>query len=184
MRNAKPGDVGFAVPLLIEALDHLALELSDTDHHRAAESFFAQLFLGTDTRYSHRYVRIAMLDDMPAAVSLSYPGVLETSLSTPISVLMRERDPAADYAFQRESADDEFYLDAIAVSPAFRGRGCADRLIEDASGLARAAGFDHIGLLVDIDKPGVKRLYARHGFVVDGERMLAGHRYEHMQRRV
>jgi ribosomal protein S18 acetylase RimI-like enzyme len=81
-----------------------------------------------------------------------------------------------------ESTPDEFYLDALAVASAQRGRGHAARLIDAVCAQAREEGFTRVGLLVDCNKPGVKRLYQRLGFAVDGERLLAGHRHEHMVR--
>src|SRR5690606_12517149 len=94
----------------------------------------------------------------------------------------RARDPSGAYRHEPESRADEFYLDALAVAPAHRGAGYAARLIEAACAREAGAGHARVGLLVDVDKPGVKGLYARLGFVVDGERRLAGHRYEHMSR--
>lgn len=184
MRNATPDDAEQAVPLLVEAIDHLALQLAGVNHRQASEPFFIALFRAPTTRYSHRFVRVATINDAIAAVWLGYPGQQEFELSMSIGELLRERDPSLEYVHQRESADDEFYLDAIAVAPAFRGMGFADRIIEDACEIARERQFDRIGLLVDLDKPGVKRLYLKHGFIVDDERVLAGHRYEHMQRRL
>lgn len=184
MRDATPDDAAQAVPLLVEAIDHLALLLAGVNHHKASEPFFSALFRAQTTRYSHRFVRVATVDDTIAAVCLCYPGQQELELSTAIGDLMREHNPSHDYAHERESTDDEFYLDAIAVAPNFRGLGFAGRMVEDACEVARERRFDRVGLLVDLDKPGVKRLYLKHGFVVDGERMLAGHRYEHMQRRL
>lgn len=184
MRDATPDDADQAVPLLVEAIDHLALQLAGVSERKAAEPFFRSLFRALDTRYSHRHVRIASSNGSVAAVALAYPGQRELELSAPLGALLRERDPDLVYIHERESRDDEFYLDAIAVAPAFRGMGYAARMIEDACESARLAGFEQIGLLVDLDKSGVKRLYLKQGFVVDGERMLAGHRYEHMQRRI
>jgi ribosomal protein S18 acetylase RimI-like enzyme len=184
MRFATPDDADFAVPLMIEAIDHLALELSATATHAAAVPFFKRLFAADDSRYSHRFMRIESIDGTPAGILLAYPGAQEIALSKPIEQLWLERNPHHAYTMTRESGDDEFYLDAIAVSPRFRGKGCATRLIDDAGARAKGLGFDRLGLLVDIQKPGVKRLYERNSFVVDGERILAGHRYEHMCRYV
>lgn len=184
MRPAKPEDVTQTVPLLVEAIDHLALQLSGSPDRKGAEPTFARFFTATDNRYSHIFMRIASIDGTIAAIALAYPGRRENELVVPIQIAMRKRQPPFDYIHERESCDDEFYLDAIAVSTTHRGKKLADLLIDDACQIAHTQGFKRIGLLVDLDKPEVKRLYARLGFVVDSERMLAGHRYEHMQRKL
>lgn len=117
-----------------------------------------------------------------AAAILAYPGRDEAALAAPVLAACRAREPASNWQHEPESAADEFYLDALAVAPRHRGAGHAERLIEAACARAAQTGHARVGLLVDLDKPGVKRLYARLGFAVDGERHLAGHRYEHMSR--
>ena len=182
VRSARPADAAQTVPLLVEAIDHLALKLSGADDHASAVPFFAHCFAARGNRYSHEHVLVLETDGEIAAAILAYPGREEGALAAPVLDACRARDPAADWHHEPESAADEFYLDALAVAPRHRGAGHAERLIEAACTRAAQAGYDRVGLLVDLDKPGVKRLYARLGFVVDGERRLAGHRYEHMSR--
>ncbi|KRF01199.1 hypothetical protein ASG87_12390 [Frateuria sp. Soil773] len=182
VRPARIGDAAQAVPLLVEALDHLALQLAGVSAHAEAVPFFARLFEARGNRYSHEHVLVLECDGEIAAAILAYPGDDEAALAAPVLAARRRGEPSATHRHEPESAPGEFYLDALAVAPRHRGAGLAARLIDAACARAAAAGFDRAGLLVDLDKPGVKRLYARLGFTVDGERVLAGHRYEHMSR--
>lgn len=182
VRQARPADAAEVVPLLVEAIDHLALQLAGADDHAGAVPFFARLFQARGNRYGYEHALVLESGGEIAAVILAYPGRDEAVLAAPVLAACRERDPSGTYRHESESAPDEFYLDALTVAPRHRGAGHAATLIEAACTRAAAAGHPRAGLLVDIEKPGVKRLYERLGFAVDGERTLAGHRYEHMSR--
>jgi ribosomal protein S18 acetylase RimI-like enzyme len=181
-RAARATDADAAVPLLVEALDHLALELAGVGEWHDAVPLFRELFAARGNRYSHEYAQVLECDGAIAAVILAYPGRDEVALAEPVLERVRRRDPASDLRHEMESTPDEFYLDALAVAPAQRGRGHAARLIDAVCAQAHGEGYERVGLLVDGNKPGVKRLYQRLGFAVDGERQLAGHRHEHMVR--
>lgn len=182
VRQARPGDGAQVVPLLVEAIDHLALHLAGAADHAAAVPFFARLFEAGGNRYGREHVLVLEQGGEIAAAILGYPGRDEAALAAPVLAACRARDPSAHYRLEAESSPDEFYLDALAVAPRHRGAGHAATLIAAACARAAQAGHARAGLLVDVDKPGVKRLYAKLGFAVDGERRLAGHRYEHMSR--
>ncbi|MFC5742214.1 GNAT family N-acetyltransferase [Dyella tabacisoli] len=182
LRSAHSADAGRVVPLLVEAMDHVALQLAGVDTWQAAVPLFVQMFEAGGNRYSHEYVLVMEIDGDIAGALLAYPGRDEAALAKPVLALLRERDPTAEPRHDMESALDEFYLDALTVAPAHRGGGHAARLIEAACEYALEHGHTRAGLLVDLDKPRVKHLYQRLGFAVDGERMVAGHRYEHMVR--
>lgn len=182
LRRARSEDAAAAVPLLVEAMDVLALELAGAAGLAAAVPVFIELFQRPGNRYSHEHVWV--LDDggVLAGAILAYPGRDEPALAAATLGLIAARDPARALRHQPESDPDEFYLDALAVPAAQRGRGLAAVMIEGVCAHARAQGFARTGLLVDEAKPGVRQLYQRLGFVVDGERELAGHHYAHMSR--
>lgn len=52
----------------------------------------------------------------------------------------------------------------IAVLPAFRGKGVADRLLQAIAALARAQGCCRVTLEVRDDNPRARRVYERSGF--------------------
>ncbi|MEW9571666.1 GNAT family N-acetyltransferase [Rhodanobacter sp. Si-c] len=179
-RRARPDDADVAVPLLVEALAALALELAGAGTAREVWPVFRVLFAARGHRYSHEHMRVLDEDGAAVAVILAYPGRDEPALAAASLARLRERDPSRALRHETKSAPDEYYLDALAVAPSQRGRGLAARMIEAVCAEALAAGHTRAGLLVDEAKPGVKRLYRKLGFAVDGERMLSGHRHDHM----
>ena len=82
---------------------------------------------------------------------------------------------------QDETQEGEIYIDTIAVSENFRGKGIGteilDYLIEELANKQNKT----LGLLVDFTNPNAKKLYERKGFKVVGEKMLMNENHEHMQ---
>jgi len=61
-------------------------------------------------------------------------------------------------------AEEEFYLQSIAVDPAVRGAGIGSLLMEDLDERARASGSARLSLDVGAKNKGARRLYERCGF--------------------
>lgn len=182
LRPARAEDAAAAVPLLLQALDVLALELAGVETLAAAVPTFAALFALPGNRYGCAQVQVLEVGGTVAGAILAYPGREEAALARVTLDWLAARAPGRALRHQRESRDDEFYLDALAVAPAFRGQGLAAALIEGACAHAARQGHARAGLLVDAAKPGVRRLYQRLGFIEDGQCALAGHHYAHMTR--
>lgn len=66
-------------------------------------------------------------------------------------------------------AEDEFYLQAIAVDPEHRGAGIGSLLMEDLERRARESGAARLALHVAVKNATARRLYARRGMVEESE---------------
>ena len=71
--------------------------------------------------------------------------------------------------------EDALYLGRLAVSPAWRGRGLAGRLIDAAEAEARRRGLELLRLHARLELPMNRRLFARRGFVEVGVRAHPGY---------
>lgn len=94
---------------------------------------------------------------------------LRRALARPTArLLMAEADgKAAGYAmilFRAGSSVARLY--SIAVDPAFRGQGVADRLLQEAARLCIAQGADRLRLEVRPSNRAAARLYERAGFAL------------------
>lgn len=79
-----------------------------------------------------------------------------------------------------ETEPGEWYLDSLAVFPAYRGRGIARRLIEGVKQRALPSGKP-VGLLVDKTNHRAEHLYDSLGFKTVGDRAFAGELMTHKQ---
>jgi GNAT superfamily N-acetyltransferase len=71
--------------------------------------------------------------------------------------------------------EDALHLGRLAVLPAWRGRGLADRLLEAAEAETRRRGSGTLRLQVRLELPRNRLMFARHGFVQTGARSHPGH---------
>jgi ribosomal protein S18 acetylase RimI-like enzyme len=66
-------------------------------------------------------------------------------------------------------ADDDFYLQAIAVDNELRGEGLGSILMDSLEEQARASGATRLALDVSAKNQGARRFYDRRGFAVDSQ---------------
>lgn len=64
------------------------------------------------------------------------------------------------------------HLVELHVDPTRRGQGIGGTLLDEVGRRCRARGVPHLSLTTTIDNP-ARRLYERHGFVIEGERRSA-----------
>lgn len=82
-----------------------------------------------------------------------------------------EEDRAAGFATVRLRVDGTptaAYIETIEVAPAWRGRGVGGALLRCVEGSAHSAGAAVLWLHVDAENASAIRLYAVHGYVLQG----------------
>ena len=85
-----------------------------------------------------------------------------------------------DAQIEKECFDDEFYIDSIAVDEKFRGQGLAKELILHSFARAKELGHKKVSLIVDINKPKVRKFYESLGFKFNTKKIINLHEYDHM----
>ena len=130
LRRARAEDAATAAPLLVQALDVLALELAGVECLEAAVPLFHELFRLPGNRYSHAHAWVLDGTAGVVGVLLAYPGRDEALLAEATLDWLRARAPGRALVHQPESDPGEFYLDALAVAGSQRGRGLAAVMID------------------------------------------------------
>lgn len=76
-------------------------------------------------------------------------------------------------------------LNALAVAPEYRGKGIADKLVDEFLGRAAVSGANEVDLMVSGGNDRAKKLYEKHGFNVTEELVAeTGRSYMRMSRSV
>lgn len=89
-----------------------------------------------------------------------------------------------DYSgMDAETQEGELYIDSLAVSSTFRGKGIAKQLLQAVIEQGRQMGFPAVGLLVDKGNPGAEKLYTSMGFEYVNDAVWGGHGMKHLQYR-
>ena len=141
---------------------------------------FEELARRDDTQYSWRNTLVAELNDVAVGAIVGYDGALLHELRRPTTQLIKERMGSA-IEIEDETEAGEFYLDSLGVLPQYRDLGVGRELIVAMRDRAFAEGFDHVGLIVDVDNPNAERLYLALGFRRVGRRRFLGHDMWHLQ---
>jgi ribosomal protein S18 acetylase RimI-like enzyme len=180
----------------LEAIGSIALILTGTANQEEAGFILKQFFRQKGNRVS--YQNALVLEDSPehssndplaqsrevVGIALMYDGSIARKLDEPLEQAAIQKVRLPDYHIPTEAEPSEFYLDTVSVDPKCRGRGFGRDLIEASCEHARKHGHNRIGLLVDIDNAGARRLYERLEFQVEGRKQIAGYEYLHMVRRL
>ena len=195
IRPAVPSDASEAVPLILNAIGSIAFILTGTTDRPEAEFILDQFFRQKGNRVS--YENALVLKDSSdersregslersrevVGVALIYDGSIARTLDEPLEKAAIQKSGLSDYRIPTEAEPSEFYLDTISVDPKCQGRGFGRDLIEASCEQARKFERDRIGLLVDTENSGAKRLYERLGFRTQDRKQFAGYEYFHMIR--
>lgn len=133
------------------------------------------------SQYSWRNALVAEVDGAPAGAVIGYDGARLQELRSHTFDVIRMHIGTALPFIEDETGPGEFYLDSIAVLPAFRGCGIGGRLLAAMRDRALAEGHERVGLLVDFGNPDAERLYLSLGFRRMEERQFLGHDMWHLQ---
>ena len=185
MRQAGKEDAPFIAQTVMTAIGpELILSMAGSaERVPLIEEVFTNLAAMEDSQYSYRNTIVALAPDgTRAGAVVCYDGArlydLREAFVREANRLLGWGATQADFA--DETSADEVYLDSLMVAPEYRRLGLGTRLIREAAGKAAEIGKP-LGLLVDFDNPGARRVYVAAGFRKVGTRPFAGREMEHMQ---
>ena len=121
-----------------------------------------------------------------AGIAVGYPAEDEKIIDEPLREVFKKHGLAEDVRLfiEEETLPNEWYLDTISVDERFRGMGIGSKLLDALPEVAKASGKQALGLNVDFDNPGARKLYASKGFKDVTTMTISGHLYNHMQKEV
>ncbi|WP_322904662.1 GNAT family N-acetyltransferase [Paenibacillus campi] len=179
MRKATPEDAAAVIPLISSAIGEIGYVLTGTQQQsamlEALESFFRQ----KGNRLSHDHVYVLERNGEIAGFALAYHGQEIEALDAPLKQHLRQRGLSGDNIIPEAKAD-EYYLDSVAVHPAFQGQGVGTLLIREFEQKALQLGHHKVLLIVDVDNIRAKALYERLGYKSDGIIEIGGRAYTRM----
>ncbi|WP_312554202.1 GNAT family N-acetyltransferase [Empedobacter brevis] len=179
-REARKEDAALIAELMMLAMDKIVYDFIGENNYNEGVSFLKKLIEQEGNQYSYQNTVVVECDNQLAGTTTFYDGGKLHELRKPVLDVLRT-DYKQDIHPQDETQEGEIYIDTIAVSENFRGKGIGteilDYLIEELANKQDKT----LGLLVDFTNPNAKKLYERKGFKVIGEKMLMNENHEHMQ---
>ena len=174
IRNASTEDIPFVAGCVLAAVGLYDFKTASVET-KTAEIVCSQ----ENTLYSFRNARIATIEGTPIGCLVSYPGTIYES-ARKITFSFFERDGHHMPPTDTECFPDEYYLDSMAIVPAFRGYGIGKLLMQDGIRIAGEKGFKKVSLIVETDHPKLAAYYATLGFKAEREIDAFGDRYTRM----
>lgn len=170
IRPAQPADAEVAAVLLYSAYTHTHVTYPLGEEHESGwierlEHYFRQ----EGNRFSHQNAQVAVHNSEVVGLVLSFGGRDEARLNAAVGNWL-----------EREAADDEWYVDALAVLNNWRHKGIGTRLLQTAEQQARQHHYPKIALHVAQNNKSALDLYMRLHYVVTQQTFLYQRPYVRM----
>ena len=178
IKNAQKQDAKICIKLLNLAMEDIAYKLSGYDDPVKSDEILEKFFKSETNRLSYKNVYVYKRDDVIIAAMCAYFGGDAWQLDSEISQHLKAL--GKDAQIEKECFDDEFYIDSIAVDEKFRRQGLAKELILHSFAKAKELGYKKVSLIVDINKPKVRKFYESLGFKFNTKKIINLHEYDHM----
>nr|BBH85996.1 N-acetyltransferase [Thermosporothrix sp. COM3] len=179
IRSAKKEDSIKAAQLIYSAYHEIANLITGEDDEHAILATLQTYFEQDVNRLSYRNTLVAEVDGQVAGILIAYHGSDELQLDVPIERYLQQKFGKA-VTLPREAEDDEFYVDALAVDPAFSGRGIGTALLTAVEKLAQERGYSKLSLNVELSNEGAHRLYRKAGYQEHGTWKIGKDTFWHM----
>ena len=178
IKNAQKQDAKICIKLLNLAMEDIAYKLSGYDDPVKSDEILEKFFESETNRLSYKNVYVYKRDKQIIAAMCAYFGgdawLLDREISQHLKALGK------DAQVEKECFEDEFYIDSIAVDEKFRRQGLAKELILHSFAKAKELGHKKVSLIVDINKPKVRKFYESLGFKFNTKKIINLHEYDHM----
>lgn len=179
IRHAQKEDSKFVAPLIVQAMEDLAMKLTKSSDLQNAIPVFDYFFQQKANQYSFENTLVFEENGEIMGSITGYDGSKLNELRTPFLEYLKS-EFGYDQIPEDETEAGEFYLDTVSVSKNHQGKGIGRKLIEAMILHAKEKGFEKVGLLVDLDNPEAKKLYERIGFKILKTKILMGKMYQHL----
>lgn len=179
IRNATRDDAKF-----IAQIEAMAIGDDETMQEYCGENFIevlTEIAYNKGTQYSWENALIAIVDNCVAGAIIAYDGSLLDKLREGTLKIIH-KNTAITHKIEDETQGGEYYIDAIAVYPKFRGLGVAEALVNAICNSAFSKGFDKVGLIVDYENSNAESLYIKLGFQIVDYKNFFGHKMKHLQK--
>lgn len=193
LRQARMEDQHMVVLLMHTAIGDFVNVFTGEWDMKKALSNMAVLFNKPGNRFSKEYCTIVERDDVAVGQIIAYPADQIAILNGGVIKALREsyKGPADELALierqiinSEEAFEGEYYIDSVAVMPAFRGQGVGKELISHAEKLGKAEGYSKISLLAEDKNEKAFNIYKALGYVHDCDLEVMGHTFKHMIKKV
>lgn len=181
-RHAHPFDVSFSTPLLHLTEGVFADHFFGFGDRDKAQKILSGLFSRNKNRFSYQFTTLAEVAEVLtghrklAGIIVAYPANQMKQMEIPTARhlfslyglvgMMRFLLNARHFLSAKEAESDEYFINSLAVSPQYQGKGIGTALLDYAEKKAKAEHFHKNSLWVARENTRARILYERNGYKV------------------
>ncbi len=184
IRDALREDAPFIARVVLAGIDMLDIGEPLPEEQKPIFAHLVDICRMEDTLYSYRNTRIAEVEGNPVGALVAYDGAKYAEMRAKTFGLVQQTSGMDLNKNAMETGAGEFYLDSMAILPEFQGREIGKQLMLDRMEWARNNGFASVTLLVDKDKPRLRKYYESLGFGFKEEIFVFGAWYDKILKNV
>lgn len=180
IRPASQNDAHKLAELMLLAMQEIVFQFIGKNDREEALQFLHHFTALENNQYSYKNCFILEDEGLVLGMANLYDGASLHKLRSPIEdyIISTYQLP---FHPEDETKAGEIYLDTLAVDTSQQGKGLGGKLLRFLIDEFQKKQDQCIGLLVEKDNYGAKKLYAKHGFAKVGEKSLVGKPMEHWQ---
>ncbi len=182
IRRATNLDASAVTKLVLLAIKDIGYKLTGKRTEAEVLEQLIRFYMKEGNRFSKDLILIKEEGQNVAGMILCYHGSEADRLNEPIIEHLSQLEGIEDVRIDQEADADEFYIDALAVSPVYQGLGYAKQLLAAAEQQALQFNYHKIALNVDQTNEKVLRLYQKLGYHSDKTITIDGNPYWHMSK--
>ena len=194
IERAQVSDAPAVIPLAFSALSEYAHYLAGTQDDTVAMKHMEYAFkhnVPNELHHGNFFVVRNDKGDIVSSIS-GYEGRLSPQFSDAIRTIYEEfcpgcikkRETTGDPPLERDSEDNEFYIDTIAIHPDYRGMGLIELMLNHMKEQALSKNLYKLSLIAANYKTNLIKYYEKLGFKSTDERFMGAATYHHFVKEI
>ena len=186
IRQPKPEERKQIIPLIQTIIEDMELPILKEVSLSTLHTMLEEAMLHKDFRYSLTNTLVYIEDGTIAGAIFGYHGHLEEKIDDPFYQLYETYNIPSSIRLYEDSETQagEWYIDILSVHENHRRKGIGMKLLQEVEELAKKQGASVIALNCDKVNDKAYQLYQKLGYTATSTKILSGHSYYHMTKKL
>jgi len=186
IRQPKPEERTQITPLIQTIIEDMELPIIKEVSLSTLHTMLEEAMLQENFRYSLTNTLVYIEDGTVAGAIFGYHGHLEEKIDDPFYQLYETYNIPSSIRLYEDSETQagEWYIDILSVHPNYRRKGIGMKLLQAAEDLAKQQGASIIALNCEEINDKAYQLYQKLGYTATSTKILSGHSYYHMTKKL
>ena len=174
------------IPLILTIMEDMELPILKEVFPSTLHTMLEEAMLQENFRYSLTNTLVYIEDETVSGVIFGYHGHLEERIDDPFYQLYETYNIPSSIRLYEDSETQagEWYIDILSVHPNYRRKGIGIKLLQAAEDLAKQQGASVIALNCEEINDKAYQLYQKLGYTATSTKILSGHSYYHMTKKL